>query len=414
MRTNIFKSGFLVAVFLFLVCPGAFALEGGPDNLALDFRVNNPGARANAMGGAFIGLADDATAAFANPAGLTILTRPEISFEVKTGTYTTTIFDASGNPNEYEDDTAGPSFLSFVYPSEKATVAFYRHQLLNQKTNFFWQDTPAEIKENNPVSQELTGVTWGIGMGIKLVESLSLGLSVGYTELEYYVERQRFDAASPTGLDFIEIVNDSDYDEHLTASLLWNPLGELNIGFVYRQGPKFKTRRERLQMENIAGNYYLIPELNVENILKVPDVYGLGVSYRLLAGLTILADVNYVEYSDILDDFRLSDNDPGAPSAADFHLDDEYEFRAGLEYILDVIEEVPLALRGGYYFRPDHKVYYTGPIMSFRELVKKGDDDHIFSLGAGAVFFENVQVDVGASLGDTIEEYILSFVYRFE
>ena len=33
------------------------------------------------MGGAFVGVADDATAAFNNPAGLTVLNRPEVSAE---------------------------------------------------------------------------------------------------------------------------------------------------------------------------------------------------------------------------------------------------------------------------------------------------------------------------------------------
>jgi len=39
-------------------------------NINLQFRFANPGARALALGGAFIGLADDTTAVFANPAGL--------------------------------------------------------------------------------------------------------------------------------------------------------------------------------------------------------------------------------------------------------------------------------------------------------------------------------------------------------
>ena len=35
------------------------------------------------MGGAFLGLADDASAAEANPAGLTILRKPEVSVEAR-------------------------------------------------------------------------------------------------------------------------------------------------------------------------------------------------------------------------------------------------------------------------------------------------------------------------------------------
>src|SRR3954468_3606225 len=47
----------------------------------LQFNFGNPGARSLAMGGAFLGLADDASAAESNPAGLTILRKPEISIE---------------------------------------------------------------------------------------------------------------------------------------------------------------------------------------------------------------------------------------------------------------------------------------------------------------------------------------------
>ncbi|HEV8630583.1 MAG TPA: hypothetical protein VGV61_09730, partial [Thermoanaerobaculia bacterium] len=45
------------------------------------FELSHPGARSLAFGGAFAALADDATAAYANPAGLVQLTRPEISLE---------------------------------------------------------------------------------------------------------------------------------------------------------------------------------------------------------------------------------------------------------------------------------------------------------------------------------------------
>jgi hypothetical protein len=46
-----------------------------------DYNFSVPGARSLAMGGAFVGLADDATAAYANPAGLTVLLQPEVSLE---------------------------------------------------------------------------------------------------------------------------------------------------------------------------------------------------------------------------------------------------------------------------------------------------------------------------------------------
>src|SRR5712691_10607546 len=44
---------------------------------------SNPGARAQAMGGSFIAIADDASAAVTNPAGLANLTRQQAYFEYK-------------------------------------------------------------------------------------------------------------------------------------------------------------------------------------------------------------------------------------------------------------------------------------------------------------------------------------------
>src|SRR5204863_6634438 len=49
----------------------------------LQFNFGNPGARSLGMGGAFLGLADDASAAEANPAGLTILRKREVTLEVR-------------------------------------------------------------------------------------------------------------------------------------------------------------------------------------------------------------------------------------------------------------------------------------------------------------------------------------------
>ena len=75
-----------------LTAPG-MALAGElPNNESmsgLQFNFSPPGARSLAMGGAFLGRADDATAAFANPAGLTNLFSPEISAEVRFNSYDT-------------------------------------------------------------------------------------------------------------------------------------------------------------------------------------------------------------------------------------------------------------------------------------------------------------------------------------
>jgi long-subunit fatty acid transport protein len=72
-------------LFLGLFLQGSAVAQGLPTTL--EFSFSNPGARSMGFGGAFVALADDATAAFANPAGLVQLTRPEISLEGRSWSY---------------------------------------------------------------------------------------------------------------------------------------------------------------------------------------------------------------------------------------------------------------------------------------------------------------------------------------
>ncbi len=79
--------------WLFLLLLGIAGPSRGQTNeelgAGLQFSFAPPGARSLAMGGAFAGLADDATAAFANPAGLMWRTRSEVSVEGRHRTYAT-------------------------------------------------------------------------------------------------------------------------------------------------------------------------------------------------------------------------------------------------------------------------------------------------------------------------------------
>jgi len=398
---------FLSLFFLFFACTGAWAVVVGPDILGVDFRFNNPGARANAMGGAFIGLADDATAAYTNPAGLTILTEPEFSIEYKIGKITTH-FQDDVSKKEFDDTVSGLSFLSYVYPAENATIALFRHQLLNTESNFVWEDSNGDLQK---VKVNLDAVTLGIGAGFKLTDTFSFGLSIGMAQLDYDSTNRRFDSTQdpyPDPREW-ETVSDTDNAEHYTVSLLWNPLEGFNIGLVYRMGPEFEAVKQRYHWNDPDPWYAL--EWEHDHILKIPDVWGLGFSFRFLSNLTATLDINYIEYSDLADDFV---NEEGVKDT-DWKIDDEVEVRLGLEYIID-INETPLALRAGYYYRPDHRLQYKGtdePDL-IRLFGDKGDDhDHIFSVGFGAVLTQKFQIDVAAAAGQYIKEGSLSIVYRF-
>jgi long-chain fatty acid transport protein len=407
---------FFSLFFLFFPCTGAWAVVVGADILGVDFRFNNPGARANAMGGAFIGLADDATAAYTNPAGLTILTEPEFSIEYKIAEITTHFEDEVGE-KEFDDTVSGLSFLSYVYPAGNATIALFRHQLLSTESNFTWEESGNEPQK---VSVSLDAVTLGIGAGFKLTDTFSLGLSIGMAQFDYDVKSKIYDTAEtsyPNPNEW-DSVSDTDNAEHYTVSLLWNAFEGFNIGLVYRMGPEFETTKSRWKYQDPdgfpdTGDEFYGLEWEHDHILKIPDVYGLGLSYRFLSNFTATLDINYIEYSDLSDDFV--EWESGGATTTNWVIDDEVEVRLGLEFIFDV-NQTPLALRAGYYFRPDHRLQWKGPYDPWATRIygDKGDDhDHIFSLGFGAVLTEKFQIDVAAAAGQYIKEGSLSIVYRF-
>jgi long-chain fatty acid transport protein len=111
--------------------------------VTLELNLADPGARSLAFGGAFVALAEDATAAFANPAGQTQLMVPELSFEARLWSYSTPYIHggrASGSPTGIGIDTSsglrsrkssasliGLSYLSLVYPHEWVPRSLLTH-----------------------------------------------------------------------------------------------------------------------------------------------------------------------------------------------------------------------------------------------------------------------------------------------
>ena len=81
--TRFFNFTFVLSILSTLCFSSAAVLAQPAPDKVISTSSPNPvgsGARAIGMGGAFIAVADDATAASWNPAGLTQLKKPEISF----------------------------------------------------------------------------------------------------------------------------------------------------------------------------------------------------------------------------------------------------------------------------------------------------------------------------------------------
>ncbi len=202
----------MIAVLLTLLAAGrpGFAQSNIEANAGIQFDFSNPGARSRAMGGAFLGLADDATASLANPAGLTQLAAPEFSFEGRASDFTTVLpfestLRSSGTvlTRDFSSSVNSPSFQSFVFAGNQPwSLAFYRTELVNFESSgsslgpFIQGGRRARPFE----TQSAINVTqYGVAGAYNVGDTVSLGFAVTFSRAQVDVRTYRHDALLTDG-----------------------------------------------------------------------------------------------------------------------------------------------------------------------------------------------------------------------
>jgi long-chain fatty acid transport protein len=390
------------------------------------FNFNNPGARSLAMGGAFVAVADDATAVIANPAGLVILQRPELSAEVKFTRFRNTFeafsnsrqdaFGENFNSRDFDDSVVTPSFFSFVYPTERLVVAAFIRELINYKSSFhtegvFFNDPAGGglFRLNPTKSQlEIQALNFGLGAGLNLEKENPLLPNVG-ASLEFSVGRirSRLDRFSTAGtLLQTESVDGTDVGVGFNVGALWHPVKDMGLGLVYRRGPRYDTH----QTVSVVGGSSSVFDFG----FKVPDVAAAGVSYRFFERLTLAFEATYIQYSQLVKNFQVPLADSNATK---YRVDDAVELHLGGEYIF-FLKDIPFAARGGFYTNPDHKIRYTGgphdaSEAADRVLYRGGQDRYHGTAGLGVVPFPGFQLDFAGNYAKDTREFSVSTVFRF-
>jgi long-chain fatty acid transport protein len=455
MRRSLRQRIWTCATLTLLLCGASAGAQTNAEiNAGIQFNFSTPGARSLGLGGAFIGLADDATAAFTNPAGLTVLTKPEVSAEVGRWNYTSEFVDSghsfgqpSGTPIDTvaglrlgtsENDVTGLSFASFVYPHNRWAVAVYRHELAKFETGVESQGAFVGGGRLFPVQAnfDLEVVNLGLAGAFRLTDKFSLGLGVSSYDFQLDSRTNRyFVASSGTGAGGFygppdrsagNVVNrqtltGDDRDLSFNAGLRWALSEKWGLGAVYRQGPKFE-----FDAINESGPRSAAFSLKQTAAFNTPDVFGLGLAFRPTDAVTITLDWDRIKYSSLAENsvniFYLPTDataDAAAYRAATKHLtvDDANEIHLGFEYILLNLH-YPLALRLGGWSDPDHRIRFEGAAadsasQTLATLFQPGDDDIHYAAGFGVVFGERFQVDAAADFSDAVDTASLSGVLRF-
>lgn len=331
----------------------------------------NPGARAMGLGGAFAALADDATAAFANPAGLIQLPRPEISAEARFTLKTV----GSGTPFDFTPDISGVGFFSFVYPHRNWVLALYSHQLASIEVS---------VVAPSIIVSELNVRSYAAAAAFEVTESLSLGIGLSY------FDGDRDSSVISAG------VSDSDWG--VNAGILWKVSRAWSLAGFYRQGPEFDVDVPLGRKSSPAPTALRPMSIGASSQLAFPDVYGVGVAVRPRAGALILG----FEWDHVETGFESQEFGSTLVEGGD-------EFHVGAEYA--VLRWRPVvAFRAGIWSEPDRRRVWVTGFDTFID-AGTGDQTHL-SLGFGLAF-TRIQFDVGLDLSERMDVLSLSMVYSF-
>jgi len=432
----------LIAAAVVVWAAPSFAQTGQTAQIPLQFDFLNPGARSLALGSAFIAVADDATAALTNPAGLTFLVKPEVSAEIRfrrldtpflsggrlSGTVTNNGQDnVSGAAYGTSLDTAArPYFLSFVYPGHGWAVSAYRHELVRQVNDFatngaFYQVIFAGVPVNNSRqlglvgSRNITGDSYGGAFAYRFSDVLSAGVGISVVHFDVTSDFASFGH----GNNLFGPVDQNDKGSTTTqrgtttkaavnAGVLWSATPKVRLGAVFRQGGSF----DFTQVNTVPFS----PTTTETGAFRTPHVFGLGLRAQATEQLSVAVDYDRVMYSRLKDDFIRFQVSPSVVNR--ISVADGNELHGGVEYVFTSISHTP-SVRAGAWYDPNHTVQYnsdgsgTPDDVLLRAIFPGGDNLVHYCFGFGVPVSPQFEFNVGADLSKQRQYVSASLVARF-
>jgi long-subunit fatty acid transport protein len=307
--------------------------------------AGGPGSRANGLGQAFTGVADDATALFYNPAGLANLTRTELNLGLDHLSVTTDIIPLSAGQSATIAATRLNS-IGFVIPipDAKATAAIGYHmtRAFERKREQYTGDT------DDPRLEEITeegklGI-WSFGLGYQISTMAAIGAGIDifwgkntYTESGTYIyppEDPEHFTIEPTytGLG-------------LNLGILLAPLPTWRVGLLVRSPQNLHAEEEERYYDEVT-----IREYNTRS------TYSLRLGSSLNLGPVLLAaDACWFDYSQIRFDSDLTDTlgqfiDVGINNTIRSQYRGTLGYAVGGEWLLPLVNG---KVRAGYRMTPN-------------------------------------------------------------
>jgi len=290
---------------------------------------SNPGARAQAMGGAFIAIADDASSAVTNPAGLSNLTRQQAYFEYKGLTAPVAKLNTFGSLTNGVGPVNGPyqgfpGFINYAPPiNDKMTVAASYHQFLAYKDDFNL-DARRIISLSAPLfpsvnaTVDFKGQSFSGALGYTVTPKFKVGGAVSFNRLDASVDAPRNNAANFSGDPFCGSgataascpsstraaripgteIHDTPSAIAYTGGVLFQPIESLTFGAVAAIEPHFTMHENVKAGESFpgqaSGESWAVP-------FNLPSRFGGGVAWRINDRALATFDTVYIQYSQLVE-----------------------------------------------------------------------------------------------------------------
>jgi len=358
------------ALFILIFSNSVFA--GG-------FQINEHSARAMAMGGAFTGLADDASAIYFNAAGLTQLSGTHFLFG------TTLIAPSSSWMNggtEYKTESQ-TFFPTHIFISHRASdnialgIGFTTPFGLGTKWDANW---PGRY---NAIETTLKVFTISPVVAIKVSEQFSLSAGFVYSWANVTITKK---APIPTmfgGGDALVTIEGKDKSAFgYNFGLLYKPSQELSFGLSFHSQLKYgfegNATTTGLPSPALAPSY---PNGPATANLTAPFNLTGGIAYQVSPKVKMVADVQYIGWSSY-DTLKVVFSN-GSSSASPRMYENSFIIRLGTEF--EAAENLDLGA-GIYYDKSPVKEDYVDP--SLPEGNRLG-----FSAGFGYKFSENITIN---------------------
>ncbi len=330
------------------------------------------GTRAQAMGGAFIGLADDWTALYWNPAGLAQLkfsewgieffcptpvlkdanslsnllpAQMDTKFQIDTFAQYTGLEPTRFNkervdynfflPNGFGASWKGKEFVFAV--GYYTPVSYY----------FDWEDTISygAGSINAKLFQKLVLNCFNFSLAKEINKKLFVGAGLGllYGSIDYSAEKTVANSGiSDYAWDFESFCD--GFDAEGIFGLLYKISDTFSLGGVYRSGSAIKLKGN-------ADTTLSLTSLNESSDFKqrfrVPSTWGIGLSYAPSKKVTLTCDFQRTNWSKFKT-YITYDKQGSALTNKDYSMEweDSNRYRLGAEYKLSD----SVVLRGGYFF----------------------------------------------------------------